>query len=171
MLLLSPIVHWVGGVPEDNCSRHSKVISNWYLSMNFAGLFRTLTFSSEIIDMTGWVCCKYCIWEGGGTRAGENLFGFGRDSRILWACQATGYVGAVRLWQEGMRIPSGIMARKGFWWESRCLRAGDTRWGGTVAVWAEEPVVVVGWCCGTVLVVVVVLLFLLLSVWRHVWHC
>ena len=36
--------------PFCSCSRHSKVISNSYLSVNFAGLFITLTPRSETID-------------------------------------------------------------------------------------------------------------------------
>lgn len=41
--------------PLLNCSRHSKVISNWYLSINLAGLLDTLTFSNEMIDMAAGV--------------------------------------------------------------------------------------------------------------------
>lgn len=40
-----------GDIPFSRASRHSKVISNSYLSENLAGLFTTLTPRSETTDM------------------------------------------------------------------------------------------------------------------------
>jgi hypothetical protein len=39
------------GLPFWSCSRHSKVISNWYCEEKWAGLLRTLTPRSETTDM------------------------------------------------------------------------------------------------------------------------
>lgn len=44
----------VGREPFSRGSRHSKVISNWYLSVNLAGLLRTSTPSSVTTDILGW---------------------------------------------------------------------------------------------------------------------
>lgn len=42
--------------PFSRGSRHSKVISNWYLSPNLAGLLRTSTPRSVTTDiLAGWV--------------------------------------------------------------------------------------------------------------------
>ena len=38
-------------IPFSSCSRHSKVISNSYLSVNLAGLLRILTPRRETTDM------------------------------------------------------------------------------------------------------------------------
>ncbi len=38
-------------IPFSSCSKHSKVISNSYLSVNLAGLFRTLTPRSDTTDI------------------------------------------------------------------------------------------------------------------------
>lgn len=36
------------------------MISNWYLSMKLAGLFRTLTFSNDMIDMAADLTTENC---------------------------------------------------------------------------------------------------------------
>lgn len=52
---------WREVLPFWSCSRHSKVISKVYLSVNLAGLFRTLTPRRETTDMLAVVGGQ--LWE------------------------------------------------------------------------------------------------------------